>query len=112
MTREDVMEYADWVRCGNCDGAPPEALVDLALSVSDFAGEMREFLRLAHCCACQGHCVCGGYVAVPALEALIAAFKDASAPPSRRAWWDAVVAAQALHADHRADQPRPVVCAP
>ena len=63
MTREDVMEYADWVRCGNCDGAPPEALVDLALSVSDFAGEMREFLRLAHCCACQGHCVCGGYVA-------------------------------------------------
>jgi hypothetical protein len=112
MTREELVGHVDVVRCGDCDGAPPAALVDLALSVSDDAGEVCEFLRMAHYCACQGHCVCGGYVAVTDLEALIAAFEDASALPSRMDWWDAIVAQQAPHAEHRADQHGQVVCAP
>jgi len=116
-TLDDAAVLEEALTCSRCAGGWPGALLpggllDIAVANNDRVDEVGNFLCAAHCCACVQHCACGGCATPDGLTALIATFEGASQPPSPEDWWHAVLAYQALHAAHQADQHPMVVCEP
>ena len=79
--------------CEDCSSLAPESLMAVATALHHPDEPAQRFLRLAHCCACQG------WATIEELTAMIDAFGDAPTPPRPLDWWHAAIVYEDMHRD-------------